>query len=152
MPTVNSSWFMILPAVLLIGCQSTRPVNLGVKDGRLARCPSSPNCVSSQAEDEGHRVAPLNYAGSTGEAMAKLKEIMRSLPRTEVITESETYLHVEFTSALFRFVDDVEFFVDTASKVIHVRSASRLGYSDLGVNLKRIELIRTRWQETPPAP
>ncbi|HWR73194.1 MAG TPA: DUF1499 domain-containing protein [Nitrospirota bacterium] len=142
----------MLPAVLLIGCHGTRPPGLGVKDGHLAPCPSSPNCVSSQAPDDGHRVAPLTYTGPVGDAMKKLTGIVRSLPRTAIITDTGTYLHVEFTSFLFRFIDDTEFLADDAAKVIHVRSASRLGYSDLGVNRKRIELIRRRWQEAPPAP
>ena len=147
---LHSSWLLLLPAVLLVGCQGTRLVNLGARDGRLLPCPSNPNCVSSQATDEDHRVAPLAYAGPIDDAMNRLKEIIRSLPRTAVITDTGTYLHVEFTSALFRFVDDVEFLADDSAKVIHVRSASRLGTSDLGVNGQRIERIRKRWQETPP--
>jgi uncharacterized protein (DUF1499 family) len=134
--------------VLLIGCHGARPANLGVSEGKLAACPTSPNCVSSQAPDDGHRVAPLTYTGPVGDAMKKLTAIVRSLPRTAVVTDTGTYLHVEFTSALFRFTDDVEFLADDAAKVIHVRSASRLGYSDLGVNRKRIETIRKRWQGT----
>jgi len=146
--TLHSSWLLLLPAVLLVGCQGTRPANLGARDGRLLPCPSTPNCVSSQATDEEHRVAPLAYSGALDEAMNRLKEIVRSLPRTAVITDTGAYLHVEFTSALFRFVDDVEFLADNGAKVIHVRSASRLGTSDMGVNRKRIELIRKRWLET----
>ena len=146
--SLNSSLLLLLPAVLLVGCQGTRPANLGARDGRLLPCPSTPNCVSSQATDEEHRVAPLAYSGALDEAMNRLKEIVRSLPRTAVITDTGAYLHVEFTSALFRFVDDVEFLADNGAKVIHVRSASRLGTSDLGVNRKRVELIRKRWLET----
>ena len=150
--TLHSSWLLLLPAVLLVGCQGTRPANLGARDGRLLACPSSPNCVSSQAPDEGHRVAPLAYAGPIEGAMNRLRAIIRSLPRTAVVTDTGAYLHVEFTSALFRFVDDVEFLADGNAKVIHVRSASRLGTSDLGVNRKRVEEIRRRWQEATPAP
>jgi uncharacterized protein (DUF1499 family) len=150
--TLHSSWLLLLPAFLLVGCQGTRPGNLGARDGRLLPCPSSPNCVSSQATDEAHRVAPLVYAGSVDDAMNRLKAIIQSLPRTAVITDTGAYLHVEFTTALFRFVDDVEFLADDSAKIIHVRSASRLGKSDLGVNRKRVELIRRRWQEAPPAP
>lgn len=144
----HAAWILLLPAVLLIGCSGTRPSNLGARDGGLLPCPSSPNCVSSQAPDEEHRVAPLPYSGSLDDAMHRLATIIRSLPRTAVITDTGTYLHVEFTSALFRFVDDVEFLADDTARVIHVRSASRLGTSDLGVNRKRIELIRKRWLET----
>ena len=152
MLTMNSSWLLLMPALLLIGCHGTRPANLGARDGILSPCPASPNCVSSQAPDEEHRVAPLPYTGPAGEAMARLLALVRSLPRTDVVTRTGSYLHVEFTSLLFRFVDDVEFLADDAAKVIHVRSASRLGKSDLGVNRKRIEKIRKRWQETAPPP
>jgi uncharacterized protein (DUF1499 family) len=152
MPAKNSSWIMLLPAVLLIGCHGTRPPGLGVRDGSLAPCPASPNCVSSQAPDEGRRVAPLPFTGPAPDAMKKLTAVVRSLPRTAIITTTDSYLHAEFTSFLFRFIDDTEFLADDAAKVIHVRSASRLGYSDLGVNRKRIELIRRRWQEAHPAP
>ena len=147
MATLNVSWLLLLPAVLMVGCHGTRPQDLGVRDGKLAPCPSSPNCISSQAADEEHRVAPLPYTGTADDAMKKLKAIVRSLPRTAIVNETPAYLHVEFTSFLFRFVDDVEFLVDDSAKVIHVRSASRLGHSDLGVNGRRIELIRERWSE-----
>jgi len=150
--TLHSSWLLLLPAFLLVGCQGMRPANLGARDGRLLPCPSSPNCVSSQATDEEHRVAPLAYAGSPDIAMNRLTAIIRSLPRTGVITDTGAYLHVEFTSALFRFVDDVEFLADDRARVIHIRSASRLGTSDLGVNGQRVEAIRKQWQETSPPP
>ena len=144
------SAILLLPAALLIGCHGTRPSNLGVRDGKLAACPESPNCVSSQATDKGHRVDPLSYTGTGADAIARLAAIVRSLPRTTIVTERPDYLHAEFTSALFRFVDDVEFLADDTAKVIHIRSASRLGTSDLGVNGQRIELIRKRWRETAP--
>ena len=75
---------------------------------------------------------------------------MRSLPRTTVVTATGTYLHAEFRSAVFRFVDDVEFHADEAAGVIQVRSGSRIGFSDLGVNRRRIEAIRARWGEATP--
>jgi uncharacterized protein (DUF1499 family) len=151
MTTINSSW-MLLSAVLLIGCQGVRPANLGTRDGRLAPCPSSPNCVSSQAADDGHRIDPLPYTGTAADAMARLAAIVRSLPRAVIITEEQGYLYAEFTSAFFRFKDDGEFLADDAAKVIHVRSASRLGHSDLGVNRKRIEMIRDQWEKGSPSP
>lgn len=148
---LNCALFL-LPTMVLIGCQSVRPANIGTHDGKLAPCPSSPNCVSSQSSDDAHRIAPLTYSGRATDAMKKLTAIVQTFPRTSVITVSDSYLHAEFTSALFRFVDDVEFLVDNTAKVIHVRSASRMGYSDLGVNRKRIEQVRLRWLENHPAP
>lgn len=122
-----------------------RPTNLGVTSGKLATCPDSPNCVSSQDQDALHNIAPLSYTASKTAAIAKLKEVIVGLPRTKIITETEDYIYAEFTTALMKFVDDVEFFVDDAAKVIHVRSASRLGQSDLGVNRDRIETIRAKF-------
>lgn len=109
---------------------------------RLAPCPSSPNCVSTQAQDLGHAIAPIRYRKSRVEAKEALKEVIRSLPRTKLVEEDETYLHYESTSLLLRFVDDVEFLFDDESKTIHFRSASRTGYGDLGVNRTRMEQVR----------
>ncbi len=124
----------------------TRPSNLGVTDGKLADCPGTPNCVSSQAleSDSEHFIPPLPYSKSPSEAMSALKSVINSMERTEIVTESDQYLYAEFTSALMGFVDDVEFYLDEEAGVVHVRSASRLGQSDLGVNRKRVEEIRTK--------
>lgn len=108
----------------------------------LGRCPSSPNCVSTQAQDEGHAIAPFRYRKSRAEAKEALKEVIRSLPRTKLVEEDEAYLHYEVTSLLLRFVDDVEFLFDDETKTIHFRSASRTGYGDLGVNRTRMEQVR----------
>ena len=124
-----------------------RPNNLGVRDGKLAPCPSTPNCVCSQSEDAGHKIEPLTYKSTPEVAFTQLKQAIASQPRTKIITESPNYLYEEFTSAIMKFVDDVEFYLDEDAKVIHVRSASRLGQSDLGVNRKRIETIRAKLQE-----
>jgi uncharacterized protein (DUF1499 family) len=108
----------------------------------LGSCPSSPNCVSTQAQDEGHSIAPFRYRKSRAEAKEVLKEVIRSLPRMQLVEEDEAYLHYEATSLLLRFVDDVEFLFDDDSKTIHFRSSSRTGYGDLGVNRKRMEQVR----------
>jgi uncharacterized protein (DUF1499 family) len=123
-----------------------RPSNLGVKEGKLATCPNTPNCVSSQTSDKTHQIDPLRYNSTPTEAIANLKAVIESLNRTRIISETQNYLYVEFTSALMRFVDDVEFYLDESANVIHVRSASRLGRSDLGVNRKRIETIRAKFE------
>lgn len=135
---------LLLPVLLLalLSIFSRRPSNLGVHEGELAPCPESPNCVSSRAQDEGHRIEPLTYSGPAVEAWRRLVNVIRGLPRTRIVTETGDYLHVEFTSALFRFTDDVEFQLDQQASVIHVRSASRTGHSDLGANRSRVERIR----------
>ena len=122
----------------------TRPSNLGVKHGTLTACPSSPNCVNSQADDRQHRIDPLAFSGDAVTAMQKLSAIVAALPRTQVIQSRADYLYVEFSTPLMGFVDDVEFYCD--GKAIQVRSASRLGHSDLGVNRKRIEAIRAAFR------
>ena len=109
---------------------------------QLPPCPSSPNCVSTQAQDAGHASAPIRYRKSRAEAKEALKEVIRSLPRTKLVEEDESYLHYEFTSLLLRFVDDVEFVFADEAKTIHFRSASRTGYGDLGVNRTRMEQVR----------
>ena len=121
-----------------------RPTNLGIQSGQLAACPRSPNCVSSFSQDAEHKIEPLTYSSTPTVAMASLKGAIASWDKTKIINQTDNYLYVEFTSPLMGFVDDVEFLVDEGAKVIHVRSASRLGQSDLGVNRKRIETIRTK--------
>ena len=111
---------------------------------RLKPCPPSPNCVSSLAKDDAHRIAPFPFAGSAGESLARAKAAALSFPRTKLVDESPGYVHVTSTSAIFRFVDDVEFEADESARVVNVRSASRVGRSDFGVNRKRVEAIRAK--------
>lgn len=110
----------------------------------LSPCSSSPNCVSTLASsnDERHAIEPYRYRKPRAEAKEVLKAAVAGLPRTKLVEEDESYLHYEFTSRLLRFVDDVEFMLDDDSKTIHFRSASRVGYGDLGVNRNRMEEIR----------
>jgi uncharacterized protein (DUF1499 family) len=105
-------------------------------------CPESPNCVSSYSEDPRHKIEPIAFDGSPEQAMRRLKNIIKGLPRTRLVKEQGAYLHVEFRSRVFGFTDDVQFFIPQGKPVIHVRSASRVGYWDLGANRKRIEHIR----------
>lgn len=124
-----------------------RPANLGVREGVLALCPNTPNCVSSQSQDTRHKVEPYVYNSTLTKALANLKTVIQNMPRTKVIEERSNYLYIEFTSAIMRFVDDVEFYFDDSAKLIHLRSASRLGQSDLGVNRKRVETIRAEFEK-----
>ncbi|HIK12146.1 MAG TPA: DUF1499 domain-containing protein [Oscillatoriaceae cyanobacterium M33_DOE_052] len=122
-----------------------RPTNLGVKDGGLAPCPNSPNCVSSYSTDETHKIEALAYEGTRDEALVKLKAVIENMDNAKIITQNQDYLYAEFTSSLMGFVDDVEFYVNEDKGLIEVRSASRLGESDLGVNRQRIEAIRKKF-------
>lgn len=120
---------------------------LGIVDGRLAPCPNKPNCVSSQAaaSDKQHSIEALTYNDEPEQARQRLERAIAGMKRSRLVTREANYWRAEFKSALLRFVDDVEFLFDDNGKRIDVRSASRVGYSDLGVNRKRIEEIRRRF-------
>jgi uncharacterized protein (DUF1499 family) len=117
-----------------------RPANLGVTSGRLAPCKRTPNCVSSQADpaDSEHYIAPL----TSTIGIPKLRGLVESMPGATIITEQGNYLYAEFRSRLLGFVDDLELHRDEQHNLIHIRSASRLGRRDFGVNRKRVEALR----------
>lgn len=123
-----------------------RPRSLGLEDGKLAACKRRLNCVSSQADpaDARRYVAPIPFKGTAGEALAAARRAVERMPRAVVVSADANYLHAEFRSRLLGFVDDVEFTFDAAAGVLHVRSASRLGRRDFGVNRKRVEMLRGR--------
>jgi uncharacterized protein (DUF1499 family) len=129
------------------GCSASRPDNLGLKNNLLLSCPESPNCVLSQQSDEKHRIQPLAYTGSLEVAKERLSQVILSLENTRIIIQNRDYWHVEFTSRWLRFIDDVEFYFVESEPLIHLRSASRLGYYDFGANQKRVEKIRTRFEK-----
>ena len=117
----------------------------------LAPCPDSPNCVSSLASgsDREHYVAPFSFSGDPAAAWQQLRTAVLAEKRVTIVEEKEDYLHAEMRSLIFRFVDDVEFSLDADAGLINVRSASRVGYSDFGVNRKRVERIRTAFDSQP---
>ena len=117
---------------------------LGVKDGQLAPCKKSPNCVSSQAEGS-HYLAPIDYQ-NLDNAYPKMIEIINSMSNSKIVEKKKNYLRVEFRSGFFNFIDDVEFYFSEEEKKIHFRSAARSGYWDLGVNKKRIKEIKRQWR------
>lgn len=136
---------VVLCTALLAGaCAGDRPAQLGAFNGNLAACPDSPNCVSSQAGDERHRIAPFATGDDPDAAFARLAEIVRRRPDVTVIDRTDTYLRVELHTMFF--TDDAEFLLDRESRLIQLRSASRLGYSDLGLNRRRTEEIRGQYQ------
>lgn len=137
-------WCVNVPAAnaAIFSFAGDRPNNLGIHEGRFAPCASTPNCVSSQAMDAQHKIAPIIYQGDAATVWANLKQVIASQPNAKIISETENYLYAEFTSKLMGFVDDVEFYLTEGE--IQLRSASRLGESDLGVNRQRIEAIRSQ--------
>lgn len=130
-----------------------RPDYLGVKDGRLARPKSTPNCVSSQADpsDAEHYIAPIAFKGDAGAAMSAVRKAVDGMQDATVVRQEGGYLYAEFRTRVMRFVDDVEFLHDEKGGVIHVRSASRLGRRDFGVNRARVESLRARVEGRKPA-
>lgn len=126
----------------LFSCSGTRPVNLGIKDGRLAPCPSTPNCVSSDAADAAHAIPTFQLAVPPVEAWRALSAVLEGLPRVQIISLTDNYVHAECSSAFFGFVDDLELHLRASQNIIAVRSAARLGHSDFGVNRKRVENLR----------
>jgi uncharacterized protein (DUF1499 family) len=139
----------MLAGMMLAGCSAATPKGLGVHKGRLTACPSSPNCVCSQDRDKQHAIAPFSYTGTRQAAMARLARAITGMYGAKIVEQTADYLHAEYTTRWMRFVDDVEFYapgdVTGDGKLIQVRSASRIGYSDFGVNRKRVEAIRRRF-------
>jgi uncharacterized protein (DUF1499 family) len=138
-----------IAVLALAGCAAAAPTNVGNPGvaGKLAPCPDSPNCVNTDtpASDTEHAIAPIPYTGSADDAKARLRTVIGAMPRSKIVTDEGNYIRAEFTSLIFRFVDDVEFVIDDANKTIHFRSASRVGRGDMGVNRNRMEEIRTRF-------
>jgi uncharacterized protein (DUF1499 family) len=121
---------------------TTWATDLGVSNAHLTSCPSSPNCVVSQDADSKHSIDPITYHVDRNTARQTLLKVLTVVPRTHVAEQSDNYVHVLSKSRIFGFVDDVEFYFPTNEDVIHIRSASRIGDSDLGVNRRRLEQIR----------
>lgn len=141
--------FIVAGIVLLaiLGRVVKSPANLGVQEGKLAPCPNSPNCVSSQSEDPRHKIDPIEYTAPVAEAKAALLEVIRSMEGTKVIADDPTYIRTEFhLGGFFGYVDDVEFWFDQEAQVIHFRSSSRLPYYDWEVNRDRMEAIRAAFE------
>ena len=143
---IPSSQIAALPIVKNIFAGHA-PDNLGVKDNHLSSCPDSPNCVLSQNADDAHNISPIIYDTDLNTARETLLKVLTVVPRTQVIEQTDDYILAQSESRLMGFIDDLEFYFPQDEKVIHVRSASRLGESDLGVNRRRLEQIRFAFQD-----
>jgi uncharacterized protein (DUF1499 family) len=125
---------------------TARPPKAGLLEGRLRPCPGKPNCICSEDPQADAWVEPLTFAGPPTRAWERLKAALREMGGT-IQRQDETYIWATFSTKVFRFVDDLEFRLAAEEKTIHVRSASRVGYSDLGLNRKRMEELRSRFNE-----
>ena len=157
-------WFVIVVAVLVVVAiaagqlgllQGTPPTDLGVRDGKLKPPSMTENSVTSQTAlypDHPQRkyadIAPLRLKGDGPATLARIKAIVESMDGAKAIKSEPDYLYAQFTTKLMKYVDDVEFWYDPAAKVIQVRSASRVGRGDLGVNRNRIEAVRSALEAT----
>lgn len=148
-----------LPTLWMLNRRVRPPASLGLDpNGRLRACPESPNCVVSENHDPEHHIEPLPFAGSLDHTRTLLRQILAHRAGTRLVEEQPDYLRYEFRTAVCRFVDDVEFRLDQATRQVHVRSASRVGYSDLGTNRRRIEGLRESLRRAlaepsqPPSP
>jgi uncharacterized protein (DUF1499 family) len=141
----------MIPAVLLAAILSFMSATTPADETRhvLAPCPASPNCVSSQADDRAHFTEPLRFTGDATRAWKRLKSALATESRMTTVEDTGSYLHAEARSLVFGFVDDIECLLDPAAGMIQVRSASRTGYSDFGVNRRRVERIREAFSELP---
>lgn len=137
----------IFSFVTMSGCNGSQPESIGVHQQKLSSCPSSPNCVFSDAEDQKHQITPFQLNQDFEAGWSGVFDAIVAIPHSTVISQSNHYIHAEIKSRLFRFVDDLELLLNPVTGVIFVRSASRTGYSDLGVNRKRVEALRKKLQE-----
>jgi uncharacterized protein (DUF1499 family) len=144
---------LVLSGIFLAvsGCATSAQERKEAAPGELAPCPDSPNCVSTQSKDPNRAMPPLPYVGTHQESMERLLRVVRDMQRSTLTVTAPTYLRAEFRSALFRFVDDVEFLLDDKERRIHFRSASRTGYYDFGVNRRRMREISDRYLQPPLA-
>ena len=125
------------------GCSGKRPDGIGIDSSGLKGCPQSPNCVSSEAKDEQHAIESFRLKGDPNVSWPLIQDEIASMPRWTIVTATDTYIHVEYKSRIFRFVDDLELFFNSGNGIISIRSASRIGYSDFGANRRRVELLRS---------
>lgn len=123
------------------------PTNLGMTNGSFARLPRTPNGISSQTTDLRKKVDPFPFNQNLTESKNSLKIIIAAFEDMKIRTEGKNYIHLISTSKTMRFHDDIEFFFDERSKVVHFRSASRIGYSDMNVNRKRYERLREEYMK-----
>ncbi|MBJ7536752.1 DUF1499 domain-containing protein [Marinomonas transparens] len=143
-------WIMLLVVILIVAffvyvsVHNKQPNDLGLTDGLFKPCPTSPNCVSSQAEkdDLEHYIAPIIYHGARKEIQLSIESYMLGKGNARVVTSSLGYVHFAVKSKIIGYIDDVEFYLPEADSVVHVRSASRVGYSDMGVNRERVRQVR----------
>lgn len=132
----------VLILVIAGGGSGSPTLSSGVSPSGLTGCPHSPNCVSTEAQDEKHKIKPFRLKGNFETRWPFVHRVVASIPRTAVVTATDNYIHAQCKSLIFRFVDDLELFLDPSTGIVSIRSASRTGYSDFGANRRRVESLR----------
>lgn len=142
-------YILILSLLLLVGCSPASTKKIGIIQGEFYPCPTSPNCVSSTApKEDSHYIKPIIYNNITRDiAKDKIIIILKEFKNTKILESNDEYIHAEIRSSFFKFVDNIEFYFPKDKNIIHVRSLARTGYSDFGVNRKRMEKIRVKFYE-----
>lgn len=140
---------LVLTGFITVGCAGDKLMRNESNNGRLAPCPHRPNCVSSMDTDQRHYIAPIVYTANKAVAIETIERVVKGIDGSRIVARSPTRMQVEFRSKWMGFVDDAIFYFPDAG-VIHVRSAARTGYTDFGVNRKRIEKIRARFHQRLP--
>ena len=145
--TMRFYFFLFMLAIFMGGCSGMNSEKNGPVADPLADCPDRPNCVSSKAHDKKHSVEPFLVKGDPRKVWEAVADTLRDFPRTTIIKMTDRYLHAECKSRLFRFADDLELQLDPSANVIEIRSASRTGYYDFGVNHRRVSHLRQILQD-----
>jgi len=145
----NLKFFLgpLLLTIILWGCSGSPTERQNSESSGFLDCPDTPNCVSSLAKNLKYRVEPFKLKNDPKTSWDIVKKTVELLPRTKVVSADNNDIHAECKSLIFRFVDDLTLHLTPSNGIIHIRSASRIGYSDLGVNRRRIENLRKKLQQ-----
>ncbi len=141
------NWKLLIKTALIIMTTSCTSKVSSQPAQKLPLCPKSPNCVSSQASDRSHYIEPFKLQAAPEQAWQVLIDALKNQARTRIISQTQYSLHAQASSRIFGFIDDIHALLDSEARVIHIRSASRTGYSDFGVNRKRLETLRRQLRE-----
>jgi uncharacterized protein (DUF1499 family) len=141
--SIQLSLKLALIVFMVNGCSGKRPDDIGIDPSGLRGCPKSPNCVSSEAKDEKHAIEWFRLKGDPNVSWPLIQDEIASMTGWTIVRATDTYIHVECKSRIFRFIDDLELYFTSPSGIISIRSASRVGYWDFGANRRRVELLRS---------
>lgn len=138
---------IMLILIIVMMAKNMKTPELGVENGQFKPLSSNPNGVSSQAKDDSKLVETLPFSGDLEATKTLLLEVCKSYGDVKIIREERTYIHVVFTTGKMKFNDDAEFYLDEEKQLVHYRSESRIGYSDMGLNRERYDALASSYNE-----